>query len=259
VSFKSSAEDARWGVREAAWTFEERVLWRASDTARAALRRALRAVSPLQRLIQTKLVWPFSDRLDDYGTGARTAFATVGVVAALGAGAAGVMVAGSGDGVPARAQAAELVTQPGDAGASLQGVPPDFVADPNASTTTATAAKPAPPPAAGEEATSEPGPVAWTFARAFVRYEVGKADSEAVATFDRFATKPLATALGKHPPRLPEGTKVPEARVLNVVLGEQTGKEMTASVSLVRLEAASEVRLNLLETEKGWRVSGVLG
>ena len=40
MSIKLSAEDARWDVREAAWTFEERVLWRASDASRAALRRA---------------------------------------------------------------------------------------------------------------------------------------------------------------------------------------------------------------------------
>ena len=52
---------------------------------------------------------------------------------------------------------------------------------------------------------------------------------------------------------------MPEAQVLNVVLGEQTGKEMTASVSLVRLQAASELRLTLQETEQGWRVAGVLG
>ena len=32
-------------MREAAWTVEERVIWRASDASRAALRRALRAVS----------------------------------------------------------------------------------------------------------------------------------------------------------------------------------------------------------------------
>ena len=34
---------------------------------------------------------------------------------------------------------------------------------------------------------------------------------------------------------------------------------MTASVSLLRLEAASELRLTLHETDKGWRVAGVLG
>ena len=259
MSIKLSAEDARWGVREAAWTVEERVIWRASDASRAALRRALRAVSPLQRLIQTKLVWPLSDRLDDYGVLARTAVATVGVAAALGAGAAGVMVAGSGEGSPAPVAAAAVVPQASDHGASLQGVPPDFVADPNASTTTAATATPAPPPAGGEEAATEPGPVAWSFARAFVQYEVGEVDDAAVKTFNESATKPLASALSDNPPRLPEGANVPEAQILNVVLGKQTGKEMTASVSLLRLEVASELRLTLQETDKGWRVAGVLG
>ncbi len=258
MSIKLSAEDARWGIREAAWTVEERVLWRASDASRAALRRALRAVAPLQRLIQTKLVWPLTDRLDDYGAAGRTAFATVGVVVALGAGAAGVMVAGSGEVSPAPAAAAAVVPQASDQGASLQGVPPDFVADPNASTTTA-ATKPAPPPTDGEESATEPGPVAWDFARAFVQYEVGEVDDEAVKTFSESATKPLATALSDNPPRLPEGAKVPEAEVLNVVLGKPDGKQMTASVSLLRLEAASELRLTLHETDKGWRVAGVLG
>jgi hypothetical protein len=258
MSIKLSAEDARWHIREGAWSFQERVLWRASDGARAALRRALRAVSPLQRLIQTRLVWPLADHLDGYGVLTRTAVATVGVAAALAAGAAGVMVAGSGEGAPARAAAA-VIPQASDTGASLHGVPPNFVADPNASTTTAAAAKPAPPPPGGEGSATEPGPVAWNFARAFVLYEVGKVDDEAARTFDQSATKPLASALSDNPPRLPEGDKVPEAQVLNVVLGEQDGKRMSASVSLLRLEAASELRLTLQETDKGWRVAGVLG
>ncbi len=49
MSIKLSTEDARWGVREAAWSFEERVLWRASDASRSAIRRALRAIQPLLR------------------------------------------------------------------------------------------------------------------------------------------------------------------------------------------------------------------
>jgi hypothetical protein len=262
VSFKKlSAEDARWEIREAAWTFEERVLWRASDASRAALRRALRAVSPLQRLIQTKLVWPLSDRLDDYGTGTRTALATLGVVAALGAGTAGVLVAGSEGGAPTAAAHA-AVLQPADAGTNLRGVPPDFVADPNAgaTTTAAPAAKPADPPAPGASGPdAPPAQVAWNFAQAFVLYEVGKVDDKAEEAFKQSATRPLAAALSKNPPRLPEGAKVPEAKVLNVVEGEQTGKEMTVSVSLLRLEAASELRLTLRETKRGWLVAGVLG
>lgn len=259
MSIKLSADDARWEIREAAWSFEERVLWRASDASRSALRRALRVVAPMQRLIQTKLVWPLADRLDDYGTGTRTAVATLGVAAALGAGTAGAVIAGSDQAPTATASAQALVAQPGDPGASLQGVPPDFVADPNASATTTAVATPAPPPAGASGAAAPPGQVAWSFAQAFVQYEVGEVDQKAVQTFKSSATPPLASALSTNPPRLPEGDKVPEARVLNVVLGEQTGKQMTASVSLVRLQAASELRLTLQDTEKGWRVAGVLG
>jgi hypothetical protein len=80
-----------------------------------------------------------------------------------------------------------------------------------------------------------------------------------MASFDATATGPLADSLGTSPPRLPEGTKVPKAKVLNVVLGARQGKEVTASVSLLRLQAASELRLTLREVKKGWRVAGVLG
>ena len=263
MSIKLSADDARWEIREAAWSFQERVLWRASDASRAALHRAVRAAAPMQRLIQTKLVWPLSDRLDDYGTGTRTAVATLGVATALGAATAGAVIAGSDQAPTATAAAAAaspaLVAQPGDPAASLQGVPPDFVADPNASATTTAAAKPAPRPAGDAGPAAPPGQVAWSFAEAFVQYEVGEVDRQAVQTFKSSATPPLASALSTNPPRLPAGEKVPEAKVLNVVLGEQAGKEMTASVSLLRLQAASELRLTLQDTEQGWRVAGVLG
>ena len=58
------------------------MLWRASDAWRVGLRRAQRAVAPLQRRVQTRLVWPLADRLEDYGTGTRTAFATLAAAAA---------------------------------------------------------------------------------------------------------------------------------------------------------------------------------
>ena len=45
-------------------------------------------------------------------------------------------------------------------------------------------------------------------------------DDDAAEDFARLATPPLATALAESPPRLPADVKVPQARVLNVVLGE---------------------------------------
>lgn len=273
MSFKHSAEDAgwqlrevaddaRWGVREAAWTLEERVLWRGSDAARAAMRRAMRALAPLQRLIQTRLVWPLADRLDDYGMVTRTAVASVGVAAAIGAGVAGATLAGSGDAAtdPVGAPLA-LAAQPPGAAATLEGAAPDFASDPNAAAAGAAKGKqpvPAPPPAEIDPDTP-PDAVAMTFAQAFVEYEVGRGGERTTQSFGATASKPLAEALGTDPPRLPAGTNVPEARVLNVVLGKQVDKQLTASVSLVRLEAASELRLTLIESPKGWRVAEVLG
>jgi hypothetical protein len=52
---------------------------------------------------------------------------------------------------------------------------------------------------------------------------------------------------------------VPQARVLNVVLGPAAKNQVTASVSLVRLRAISEVRLTLTKTGDEWRVAQVLG
>ena len=47
--------------------------------------------------------------------------------------------------------------------------------------------------------------------------------------------------------------------MLNVVLGDAGKKQVTASVSLVRLRAISEVRLTLTKTGDDWRVAQVLG
>ena len=79
------------------------------------------------------------------------------------------------------------------------------------------------------------------------------------ATFAAVAEKPLAQSLEQDPPRLPAGTEVPEARVMNVVLSEPDGKQIEASVSLLRLRAASELRLTLQAYPEGWQVVGVRG
>lgn len=252
LNLLEAAEEARWSAREAAWRVEERVLWPATDASRSALRRALHALAPLQRLIQTKLVWPLTDRLDDYGTGARTAVATTAALAALAAGVAGAMVAAPGSNAPEATAAAPAPLLAADS--SLQGVVPDFAADPNGGP-----AIPRPktaPPAPGE---ATPEQVSWRFAQAFVLYEVGRVDEKVTASFEQSATRPLAEALGTERPRLPAAGKVPEAKVLNVVLGERDGKQLAVSVSLLRLEAASELRLTLRQTPAGWRVVEVLG
>jgi hypothetical protein len=292
VGIRSSAETASWRLREAAeeakWGAEERILWRGTDAARAAAGRgskvaravagrgsvaaraahwrAHRATRPLHRLIQTRFAWPLADRLEDYGTATRTAVTTTVVAAALGAAVAGASLAGP-DSEQGAAGADTILAATGDSAepASLLGVTPDFdqvagAEDAKAAAATPVAAEavpatPDPPPADAPE----PALVAWDFAQAFVRYEVGKADEETAATFAAVAEKPLAEALTDEPPRLPESADVPKAEVLNVVLGPREGKEMEVSVSLLRLEAASELRLTLEQSPKGWRVTEVRG
>jgi hypothetical protein len=129
VGIKLSTEDARWGVREAAWNIEERVLWPAFDASRSAIRRA---IQPLQRQIQTRLLWPLGDRLEDYGTGTRTALATLGVVAALGAAFAGSRLAADPGSPAAPLTASALAADTAGATVNLRGVTPDFAGGANA-------------------------------------------------------------------------------------------------------------------------------
>jgi hypothetical protein len=253
VNLKVSAETAGWTVREAAWGLEEKVLWRGSDAAQRALDRAQRSTAPLQRLIETKLTWPLADALRGRGTAARAGIAGAAVAAALAAGTAGAILAPDHD--PSQPDtAANLASATAAATASvpvLQGAKPDF--EVGKVKVAAAAAAPAALPSA------PPAKVAWQFADSFVRYEVGKLDERTAAGFAATATPPLAKSLSEEPPRLPAGTKVPKAKVLNVVLADRTPEQITASVSIVRLRTISEVRLTLQHTKDGWRVSGVLG
>ena len=89
MNIRTSADQAGWSIREAAWGLEERVLWRGSDAAG----RALEATAPLQRLIQTKLTWPLADAIKERGTATRAGIATTAVAAAIAAGVAGASFA----------------------------------------------------------------------------------------------------------------------------------------------------------------------
>ena len=112
---------------------------------------------------------------------------------------------------------------------ALQGVTPQFQAG------HATPA-PAQPPT---KASAPPEQVAWRFAQAFVGYEVGRSSKKTGAAFAQTATKPLAKALAEDPPRLPSNRKVPQARVLNVVLGA-AGKEQVTGERLARPAACCQ-------------------
>jgi len=251
MNIRVSAEDAGWTIREAAWGVEEKVLWRGSDATRRALRRAGRTTQPLQRLIQTRLTWPVADAMGERSRRGRVAIAAGAAALAIAAAAGGAMSAidnPSNDSAPIAA--ASATAAPHEAGlTALQGVAPSIPAG---------HAAPAPvqPPT---KSSAPPTQVAWQFAQAFVAYEVGKSSKKTDTAFEATATKPLVKSLATDPPRLPSNGKVPQARVLNVVLGAASKQQVTASVSLVRLRAISEVRLTLTKNGDQWRVAQVLG
>ena len=251
MNFRASAEDASWSVREAAWDIQENVLWRGSDATRDALARAGQRLLPLQRLIQTRLSWPLADALSERSRRTRTAIAAGAAALAIAAAGGGAMIAADNPSTHTSAPAIASVTAKPQNGSltALQGVTPTIQAG-------HAAPAPAQPPT---KASAPPEQVAWQFAQAFVGYEVGKASKKTDAAFAATATKPLTKALAKDPPRLPSNGKVPQARVLNVVLGTAGKEQVTASVSLVRLRAISEVRLTLTKTHDEWRVAQVLG
>ena len=251
MNLRVSADQAGWSIREAAWSFEERLLWRGSDAARAATDRARRGTEPLQRLIQTKLAWPLSDAYRTRGRKTRAALAASAATLVVAAGTAGAITAA--DRAPATHRGASPLapvaqSAPASDSLVLRGVTPRF--QPSHA--------PTPPPPAAKP-TEKPAEVAWEFAQAFVTYEVGRSSKETASTFASTATKPLTKSLKADPPRLPASGRVPKARVLNVVLGAASKQRVTASVSLVRLRAVSELRLTLTRTGDEWRVAQVLG
>jgi hypothetical protein len=251
MNFRASADDAAWSVREAAWDLQENVLWPGSDATRDALSRVGHAMLPLQRLIQTRLIWPVEDALGERSRRTRRAIAAGAAALAIAAATGGAISAADHPTTHGSVPAAASVTAGphNQSLTALQGVTPTIQAG---------HATPAPvqPPT---KASAPPAQVAWQFAQAFVAYEVGKSSKKINAAFADTATKPLVKSLAADPPRLPSNGKVPQARVLNVVLGAAGKEQVTASVSLVRLRAISEVRLTLTKTHDEWRVAQVLG
>src|SRR5262245_36660102 len=154
MNLRVSADQAGWSVREAAWDFEERVLWRGSDAASAALERAGRATEPLQRLIQTKLTWRLSDAYHARGRKTRAALATSAATLAVAAGTAGAVVAPDHTSTqPAVSPPTPVPTAVADESSgtlALQGVTPQFQHG-HAKVPTAPAPKP----------TRKPAQVAW--------------------------------------------------------------------------------------------------
>lgn len=141
---------------------------------------------------------------------------------------------------------------------TLQGVVPSF--DRTAATRKDSGKKAAEKTVVKPSAPPESGPlsVAHSFATTFVGYEVG--EKKASRELKRTASSRLARELRSNPPRLPAGSKVPKATVMNVVKGKRNGKRLAVSVALLRTGATSELRLALTRTkDSGWRVSEVRG
>lgn len=102
--------------------------------------------------------------------------------------------------------------------------------------------------------------VARKFAGAFVVYEVGSEETGVRRTFQATATPEVVRALMQRPPRQPAGVEVPKAKVLNVVPAPSHERIYPVSVSLLRVGATSELRLDLEQLKnKQWRVVNVLG
>jgi hypothetical protein len=90
--------------------------------------------------------------------------------------------------------------------------------------------------------------VARKFAGAFVLYETGRDSAAVKSVFHQTSTPELAQALLKRPPRLPANVKVPKAKVLNIVAGPKQGDTYLLSVSLLRVGATSEMRIEMQKT-----------
>jgi hypothetical protein len=138
----------------------------------------------------------------------------------------------------------------------------------NAATDTISSTPAAPTADASAASTSVKGPpagpaaiaVARKFAGAFVVYETGGTTSTIRKAFEATATPGVTKALLQRPPHQPAGVEVPKAKVLNVVPAPSHDRIYPVSVSLLRVGATSELRLELEQLKsKQWRVANVLG
>ena len=278
-------------LRRAAWAFQEKLLWRSGDAVRAA---GAATKWPLENAawgLRSRVAWPLEDGFERRGRAGKLAMAGAGLLLLAGVGTAGAFVAHDGSStesaspprvaVPSPPPVAAVVPpKPAEHSADtrvLRGAPPSFGPEADAAPTGDSAAKDAVPAdpssqggaqgSAGGDAASAAKPakvrpalkVAHRFAGAFVSYEVGKSNPRVRKVFRKTATEPLAKSLAKRPPRQPASVKVPRARVLNVVPGPRQGASVSVSVSLLRVGATSELRLELQQVQDRWLVSDVRG
>lgn len=137
---------------------------------------------------------------------------------------------------------------------TISSTPAAHPADASASASLSTSSVDGPP--AGPAAVA----VARTFAKAFVVYETGGDQAAVREAFAATATPELTRALMRRPPRQPANVAVPKAKVLNVVPAPSQGRVYPVSISLLRVGATSELRLEMEQLKnKQWRVVNVLG
>jgi hypothetical protein len=283
-------ERLTWPIRKLVWTFEERVFWPLGDVFRRGPKTP--EIEPMEpetveiapelatAKTEKKFRTPIGGRIDTSKREATVVLGTIAVAIAVGIGIATILGHSSSipkssslASQPASVQAPAPVAAASSGPATLHGVTPNF----KASDHTAAAAAPAQaatvtPATPVEKTNSKPSSIptsapgnaaaiktARSFSGAFVLYEIGKTDPRVLKTFRTTATPALATALADRPPRLPSNVKVPTAKVQNIVLGAGKGKEVEASVSLLRLGTLSELRLTLINQKKQWLISEVRG
>jgi hypothetical protein len=269
-------ERLAWPFERIAWTVERRLVW--------PLRERSAGLGPSGRLAGAGAI-----------AAAAAAAVLVGVLLSEGNGAESAERTGARVGlVPGHAKATDVEAPTGPA---LQGVPPSFGVSkgPGVATESGDESSGAESGGAGEtgasgetggaeaaEASAEASPteadgaatassakpvpagpramkVARRFSEAFVFYEIGQRQVRAKAVFGETATPQLARALAERPPRLPQGTEVPKARVVNLVPGPRRGKAYTVSASLLRVGLTSELRLEIEKQDGSWLVTDVRG
>jgi hypothetical protein len=286
-SLRSTVATATEPVREVAWAVEERLVWRGSDLARAGAEAARWPFERIAWAVERRLIWPLRERTAGWGQPNRAGGAAALTAVAVAAAVLGISLASGGSGgkqvaattPPALAVPSPAPTTEAPSGPVLKGSPPVFrakagvdaakptstgeaaVAD--TATAAATAATDQASAATSSEKPVPAGPAAMKVARrfveAFVFYEIGERSARAATVFEETATPHLATALAERPPRLPENTKVPRARVLNLVPGPRHGATYTVSASMLRVGVTSELRLEMKKANGNWLITDVRG
>jgi hypothetical protein len=283
----------RSSLANAAWAVEERMVWGAGDAFRAAAEIVKWPFERIAWALERGVIWPLQERAGGWDGRLRAAGLACVIVAAIGAGVAGLIWAAPDNGgeapvaqtppapsLPTIPQSTRTTAPPAPV---LHGATPVFEprasnrvgdlsqaqtkAEAKAPPAKSTAATPDAPPeknagstvVAGAPADPAATKVAHRFADAFVLYETGAKSSGVRSDFLETATPQLAHTLLRRPPRLPADVKVPKAKVLNVVAGPSHGGIYPVSVSLLRVGLTSELRLDMQQIKKKWRVTNVLG